>query len=171
MLDLKTINFLFGRKLNHPPFLDVKEVKEDAFFDESLTRGLGISGNPGSGKTTSAARLTLDYSLKHKKRPVIVFDASGALISRYLQIMMALPPRQKEQIMSRLVVDMPGCDWVIPKPLFHDDYGLSREVLVQKVVSVLEELNREKMERNPTMATAIQVTAPEKKKKKKKKTI
>jgi hypothetical protein len=74
---------------------------------------------------------------------------------------MAKPREEREEILSKVVVDMPGCDFEIPKPLFHTDYGLPMEVLVQKAVSILKELNREQMELTPIMATAIRVTAPE----------
>jgi hypothetical protein len=46
-----------------------------------------------------------------------------------------------------------------PKPLFHSDYGLTEQELVEKAAGILEQLNPEKIEQNPTMVTAIEVTA------------
>jgi hypothetical protein len=131
-------------------------------FYDSLTRGLGISGNPGTGKTITTANMLMKYVREYPLRPAVVYDASGALTNEFLLIMEGLPPEDREAIRRRVVLDMPGHpNWVVPKPLFHSDYGLPKEELVQKAVGILKELNHEKMERNPTMATAISATAPE----------
>jgi hypothetical protein len=153
---------LGGREPNHPDFPDVKEVKDDMVYFDSLTRGLGISGNPGTGKTTTTAHMIMTYARTYPTRPVVVFDASGSLTNEILLTMEGLPPEERARIRSRVVLDMPGHpNWVVPKPMFHSDYGLTKEELVQKAVGILKELNHEKMERNPTMATAISTTAPE----------
>jgi hypothetical protein len=159
MLDWKTLIYLFGRKANHPRFPDIREVQEDRPYWESLTRGMSISGNPGSGKTTTGAAIGVDYCLQYPQRPLIVLDESGAFTNRFLQLVEALPPKDRDPLKSRIVLDLLGYDFVIPKPLFHKDYGLTKQELVEKAAGVLEELNSEKIIQNPTMATAIKVTA------------
>jgi hypothetical protein len=150
------------REPNHPGFDDVDEVEAETLYWSSLTRGVGISGNPGTGKTTSCARIAMDYALENRTRPLIIYDASGSLTDEFLKIMMALPSDNRDAIWSRVILDIPGHpNFVVPKPLFHEDYGLPEEELVQKAVSILKELNREKMENTPIMATAINTTAPE----------
>ena len=57
------------REPNHPGFDDVDEVEAETLYWESLTRGVGISGNPGTGKTTSCARIVMDYALENRTRP------------------------------------------------------------------------------------------------------
>lgn len=157
---IKTLLEILAGKPKHPDFPDVKLVEKDEVYFDSLTRGMGVSGNPGTGKTTTMARMVADYTRLYPRRPVVVFDASGSLINEFLMIVEGM--ESKDETMSRVVLDIPGHpEWVVPKPMFHPSYGLTSEELVQKAVGILKELNNEKMERNPTMATAISVTAPE----------
>jgi hypothetical protein len=159
MFDLETLFYLFGRKDDHPPLPDIKEVANDRPYWESLTRGMSISGNPGSGKTTTGAAIGVEYCLQYPERAFIVLDESGAFTNRFLQLVEALPADDGNNLKSRMVVDLLGYDLVIPKPLFHEGYGLTKQELVEKAADILEQLNPEKIIKNPTMATAIEVTA------------
>ena len=163
MLNWKDLVYLFGRKgPNHPDFPDIKEVKDDGWIFESLTRGLGISGNPGAGKTIHTGGQLSRYACPYPNRPIVVYDASGALTNDFLLIVEALPLEQRETVKRRIVLDKPGHpNWVVPKPFFHKSYGLTMDEQVTIAVNILKELNRERIERTPIMATAINATAPE----------
>jgi hypothetical protein len=162
MLDFKTLNFLFGRKISSlPDFPDVKESDYDGLYFDSLTRGTLVTGNPGTGKTTWLAGILIEYALEKPDRPVIVLDASGSLTNEFLEIWMSLGRDDHEKIGKRIVYDKPGHPTkVLPKPIFHSSYGLSDEELVQKVTMIIEQLNTELLEQTPVMAKAITNTAP-----------
>lgn len=163
MLSFNTfLDLFFRKKPNHPDFEDVTEVEGETLYWKSLSRGVGISGNPGTGKTTSCARIAMDYARMNTTYPLIIYDASGSLTDEFVKIMMALPPEERDRILDRIILDIPGHeDYVLAKPMFHRAYGLPEEELVQKAVSILEELNHEIIQQTPIMATAIRVTAPE----------
>jgi hypothetical protein len=115
MLDLQTLIYLFGRQRNHPQFPEIREVEEDRPYWNSLTRGMSISGNPGSGKTTTGASIGVEYCLEYPKRGFIALDDSGAFTNKFIQIVEALAPEDRECLKSRMVVDLLGYQYVIPQ--------------------------------------------------------
>ena len=161
MISWSTLLKLIAGKPAHPDIKSLQVVENESLFFESLTMGTIYSGKQGSGKTSSVARTAVDYALCYTERPIFIFDASGSLIEEFIKLYHLLPQEQFEKIGKRVVLDIPGDDeYVIPKPLFSPDYGLSLEEEIDKAKSILMELNPERLERNPTMATAITVTAP-----------
>ncbi len=161
MISWRTIFDALNGKPAHPEIKNVKQVDEDTLYFDSLTRGMVVAGDPGTGKTTLVAQMIIDYTLTYPDRPVFIFDASGSLINEMISICYLLPRAQREAVERRLILDIPGDEnWVIPKPLFSKEYGLLDEDLVEKAVGILLELNHEKIKLTPIMATAITVTAP-----------
>jgi hypothetical protein len=154
------ILLLFG-KPRHPSIPNLRLAAEDTLFLESLPRGLGVSGDPGTGKTTWLAMEMLRYALEYPDRPIFSLDASGSLTNELIELYHLLPREQFEMIDRRVVLDVPGHEeWVVPKPMFSPCYGLTEEEQVQKAVNIIEELNPDKSERTPMMYMAIETTAP-----------
>lgn len=146
----------------HPPIKNLRQVWNDSLYFESLTRGAVVSGNPGTGKTSWTAMQVVDYVTQHPTRPVFVFDASGSLTNELVELFYLLPPMERDKVTRRVVLDIPGDEhFVVPQPYFSPDYGLNDEELVQRAVTILEELNREKIEVTPIMGIAITELAPE----------
>lgn len=162
MIDFKTLVYLFGRKgPNHPDFPDVKESQFDGLYFDSLTRGTLVTGNPGTGKTTWLAMELMRYVLEYPDRPVILLDASGSLTNEFIEVWYSLDREEWENVNKRLVYNKPGHEKkVLPKPMFHPDYTLSEEEMVQKVVMILRELNAELLVQTPMMARSLTDTAP-----------
>ena len=155
------LRLLFGEP-SHPPIKNLKQVENDNLYFDSLTRGAVVSGNPGTGKTSWTAVQVIDYLLKYPDRPVFILDASGSLTNEVIELAYFLPVEKRDLVLRRIVLDIPGDEnWVIPQPYFSPTYGLSDEELVQRVTTILKELNREKIERTPIMAIALTELAPE----------
>lgn len=151
---------LITGKPKHPPIKNLRQSRDDSLYFDSLTRGTLVTGNPGTGKTRWTAGIILDYALKFSDRPIIVFDVSSAVTNDFIGLYHNLEPDKKEEIDRRLILDMPGHpDWVVPKPMFHQSYGLSEEELVQRAVNIGKQLNPAKRAETPMMASSLEDTA------------
>ena len=148
-------------KPSHPPIPNVRARKDDTLYFDSLTKGTLMSGDPGTGKTTTLAMMLIDYALKYPNRPIFVLDASESLTNEFIELYHGLPPEDFAKIDWRFVLDLPGHpEYALAKPMFSSEYGLSDEELVQKAQRVIEELNSAKLSQTPMMASAITSTAP-----------
>jgi hypothetical protein len=155
------LNILLG-KPKHPPIKNLREVKNDNLYFGSLTRGAVVSGNPGTGKTTWTAMQVIDYAKQYPDSPIFILDASGSLTNEIVELAYLEPPEMRDSLLRRFVLDIPGDDQlVIPQPFFSPDYGLTDEELVQRPVTILKELNSEKVELTPIMGIAITELAPQ----------
>lgn len=155
------LKILFG-KPSHPYVPNFRATRDDTLFFESMTRGVGISGDPGTGKTTFTAMEMLRYALTYPDRPIIALDASSSAINEFITLYHYLPRALFEKIDARVVLDIPGHEeWVVPKPMFNHVDTLTTEEQVQKATSILEEINAEVIEQNPTMSFAIKEIFPE----------
>jgi hypothetical protein len=159
MFDLRTVNrALFGKPI-YPYIPNLRITRDDTLFFESLTRGAWIGGNPGTGKTTWCAMETIRYALTYPDRPIFILDASGSLTNEIIEIAHYIP--EGEKVLKRIALDIPGHEkWVVPKPMFHPDYGLTEEELVAKAVLIFKELKPRTLTETPMMAEAINTTAP-----------
>ncbi len=161
MFNLDTVlKILFG-KPQIPYIPNLRMSREDRIFFESLTRGMLLSGNPSSGKTTFLAMKMVEYALTYPDRPVFSLDASGSLTNEFIELVHLLPAEQRDSLLRRIVLDIPGHEkWVVPKPMFDPECGLTDEEQVQKAVSIGKELNPNKMTGTPMMADSLETTAP-----------
>lgn len=147
---------------SHPQIKNLRQVKNDNLYFDSLTRGAVVSGNPGTGKTSWTAMQIIAYVIKYSERPVFILDASGSLTNEVIELAYLLPSEERDSVTRRIVLDIPGDEnFVIPQPYFSPEYGLTDEELVQRAVTILEELNREKINMTPIMAIALTELAPE----------
>ena len=145
----------------HPRIKNLRSSRDDTIFFDSLTRGLLVSGNPGTGKTTWLAMEKLRYALTYPDRPIVSLDASGSLTNEFIELASLLPHPQREQVLRRIVLDIPGHEqWVVPKPMFDPECGLTDEEQVQKAVSIGNQLNSHKRTQTPMMADSLETTAP-----------
>ena len=118
-------------------------------------------GRQGVGKTFSLAMELLEQMKAHPEQPFFIFDWSGGLINTLFQLILSDPKRA--EIESRLVYDAMGGrtindqPYVMPMPEFSEKYDpempwLERvEDQSDRVQRVLEALNADLIERNPTM--------------------
>lgn len=159
MIDFKKL--LLG-KPNHPAIKNLRYVNNDGLYFDSLTRGLVISGDPGTGKTTWSSAQITDYAKKYPGRAIFIFDASGSITNETIELFHLQPPDVRDKLLRRVVLDIPGDEHlVVPQPFFSPEYGLNDEELVQRATTILEELNREKVELTPIMAISLTELAPE----------
>ena len=155
------LNFLLGPPI-HPPIKNLQQVSNDNLYFESMTRGGVITGNAGVGKTTYEAMQIVDYAKKYPDRSIFIYDASGSLTNEIVELAYLEPPEIRDMLIRRFVLDIPGDEhYVVPQPFFSPEYGLTDEELIQRAVTILKELNREKVELTPIMAIALTELAPE----------
>ena len=132
-------DILFGKPL--PPIPNVRLTKYDELFPDGLTMGTLYIGRQGSGKTSSLARMVVDYAIRYPDRAIFSLDSSGSLTDTVLYLVMQQPKDIREKLLKRLVYDELGnSEWVIPMPEFSPDYGLNYEEQVQRVVKNLRKL-------------------------------
>src|SRR5690554_572814 len=134
------ILLLFG-KPTRPSVLNLRTTTQDTLYFDSLTRGLVITGNPGTGKTTWAAMELYRYALTYPDRPIFVFDPSRATIKDFFEIHYSSSQEDFNQVDWRIIYDRVGDEnLVVPKPIFASNNGLTDEEMVQRAVNILEEL-------------------------------
>ena len=85
-------------KPSHPPIPNVRARKDDTLYFDSLTKGTLMSGDPGTGKTTTLAMMLIDYALKYPNRPIFVLDASESLTNEFIELYHGLPPEDFAKI-------------------------------------------------------------------------
>lgn len=128
-------------------------------------RGLVMSsvfvGRQGSGKTFALATELLEQIKAHPEQPFFIFDWSGGLINTLFQLVLSDPKR--DEIEPRLIYDamggrtVNGQQYVMPMPEFSEEYDPEKPWLeriedqADRVRRVLEALNADLIERNPTM--------------------
>ena len=162
MLNRRGITGLFFRKPNHPEITNLRTIRDDTLYFDSLTRGGLVIGKPGVGKTVWGSMVTIRYALEYPDRPIISLDASGSFTNEFIQLVQQLPRNQRESIERRLVYDRMGDqEWVVPMPFFSPDYGLHYEEQVQTVAKNYKKLNQALITQTPVMAIAITETLPE----------
>ena len=148
-------NLIFG-KPRHPDIPNLRSSRDDNLYFDSLTRGTLVVGKPGVGKTVKTAMLNLDYAQKFPERPIFSLDASGSFTDEFIKLVHQLPRDEREMIERRIVFDRLGDDeWVVPMPFFSDDYGLTGEEQVQRVVQNFERLAGTIVTETPVMGMAI----------------
>jgi len=118
-------------------------------------------GRQGVGKTFALAQELLEQIKANPDQPFFIFDWSGGLINTLFQLILSDPKR--EEIERRLIYDAMGGRvidshaYVMPMPFFSEKYDpempwLERvEDQSDRVQRVLEALNADLIERNPTM--------------------
>ncbi len=158
----KLIFRLLVGESKHPLIKNLRQVRNDNLYFDSLTRGAVVSGNPGTGKTSWTAMQVIDYILKYPDRPVFIFDASGSLTNEVVELAYLLPSEERNKVVQRIVLDIPGDEqFVVPQPYFSPEYGLNDEELVQRATTIIQELNAEQMNLAPIMSVALKELAPE----------
>ena len=117
----------------------VSYTSNDDLFEEGLTRGTLIIGDPGVGKTRYAAMQIFKKFKTYPNQAIFVFDWSGSLTNTILELI--AKDSDYQNLLKRVVLDEPGNpEWVCPKPEFHPDYGLTNEENVNRVVENMERL-------------------------------
>jgi hypothetical protein len=136
MIDLRLIaKILFGEQ---PP-ARVTMTRNGDLSEAGATRGTLIDGDPGSGKSVFAGTQIFKKFKGHPKQAIFVFDWSGSLTNIILNLIIRDPDYQN--LMKRVVLDELGNDeWIVPKPEFHQGYGLTEEEQVSRVVGNMERL-------------------------------
>jgi hypothetical protein len=120
---------------------------------EGLTMGTLIIGRQGTGKTSSLARILLDYFQCYPNRGIFVLDWSGSITDTILNQVIQQPEVIKEKLIKRIVYDQLGNpDWAIPFPEFSKVYGFSYEEHVQRVSTNLSRLEPELVKGAPFVA-------------------
>lgn len=115
---------------------------KDELPAEGLTMGTLIIGKQGSGKTSSLARMILDYAVKFPNRGIFSLDSSGSLTDTILTLILQQPKEVQEKLLKRVVYDELGNrEWVVPLPEFSPEYGAYYEDQVQRVVRNLKKLS------------------------------
>jgi hypothetical protein len=128
-------HILFGK----PPPARVTLARSDDLTEAGLTRGTLVIGDPGVGKTRYVARQIFKKFKKYQKQAIFVFDWSGSITKEVLEHNIRDPDFLN--LNKRIVIDELGNEeYVVPKPEFHPDYGLSREEQVRRVIGNMERL-------------------------------
>ena len=162
MLNRNMITNLLWPKPNHPDIPNVRAIRDDMLYFDSLTRGGLVIGKPGVGKTVWCAMEAVRYALEYPDRPIISLDASGSFTNEFIQLVQQLPRRARELIDRRIVYDRMGDqDWCVPMPYFSPDYGLHYEEQVQRVAKNYKKLNEDLISQTPVMSLAIREILPE----------
>ena len=136
-----------------PPPVRVTTVRNDDLNEESLTRGVLVIGDPGSGKTQYVANQVYKSWKEHNEKAIFLFDWSGSLTNAILK-RVSQDPHWEELLRKRkIVLDILGnSEYVIPKPEFHPSYGLTNEEQVNRVVGNMERLAKFLMAGAPFLA-------------------
>lgn len=126
------------RKPSPDPFV---EVSMDYYFDDARTKGHGIIGESGTGKTEHLAGHIFDCFKRHPREAIFVLDWSGSLTDALFKLI--LQDKEYERLLDRVVYDdMGNPEWATPLPEFSKEYG-HYEDQVQRVTQNLKRINPE----------------------------
>ena len=121
------------------PPVKVNVARTDDLYEASATRGFLILGDPGSGKTKYAS-MQIVKRWKANPHAVFVFDWSGSITNSILDLIAR--DKDYQRLFEMVVLDELGNEeWVIPKPEFHPDYGLTSEEQVNRVLGNMKRLS------------------------------
>ena len=136
----KMVRFVFVVLFGKQPPARVIHGLNDNLPDAGSTRGTLIIGDPGTGKTRYAAmQIFRKFKEFLGKQAIIIFDWSGSLTNSVLDLISRDPDYEK--LLDHTVLDELGNEeWIIPKPEFSPEYGLSVEDQVNRVTDNMQRL-------------------------------
>ena len=121
------INSVLGK--NPPPNLPNTRLAENEYIPASARRrGLVKLGEPSSGKSASAANMTVDHLIEHPEESLISFDGSEDFTNKFIKIVLSKPKPIRDALTKRIIYDELGHPkYTHTNPPFHTEYKMSLE--------------------------------------------
>lgn len=143
---------LFG---DAPKFPDTRRAKTEDIAALAKRLGELWLGQPGSGKTWTLARGSVDHLIEHPDEPMISFDANQNFTDAFLTIVLSQPKEIRDSLIKRIIYDELGHPKrVLTLPEFHVDYEVPMEKQTARAIQNFQALNPELITETPIMGGA-----------------